>query len=177
MINGDADLASDGHNMEERMATRTILEGDNPRLRKKSREVKQINQHIIDLLDDMSQTLYAARGVGLAAPQVGALRRVVVIDVGEGLMELINPQIVCQEGQQREEEGCLSLPDIDGIVIRPEKVTVRAMDRDGNVKEYTGEGLLARAFAHEIDHLDGILFSDKIVERVYHDEEEKDDEL
>lgn len=155
------------------MATRTILEDDNVRLRKKSKPVKHVNQHIIDLLDDMAQTLYDARGVGLAAPQVGALRRVVVIDVGEGLMELINPEIIAEEGQQRTEEGCLSVPDIEGIVIRPEKVTVRAMNRDGEIKEYEGDGLLARAFAHEIDHLDGILFTDKMIERVYHD---KDDE-
>jgi peptide deformylase len=153
------------------MATRNILEDDNPRLRKKSKPVKHINQHIIDLLDDMAQTLYDVRGVGLAAPQVGALRRVAVIDVGEGLMELINPEIIAEEGQQRTEEGCLSVPDVEGIVIRPEKVRVRAMNRDGEIKEYEGEGLLARAFAHEIDHLDGILFTDKMVERVYHDKD------
>ncbi len=157
------------------MAVRTILEGDNPRLRKQSRPVKKVNQHIIDLLDDMSQTLYDARGVGLAAPQVGALRRIVVIDVGEGLMELINPEVLEEEGQQRVEEGCLSLPDVDGYVIRPEKVKIRAMDREGNIKEYEGEGLLARAFAHEIDHLDGVLFTDKMVERVYHDEGDDDE--
>jgi peptide deformylase len=158
------------------MATRTILEDDNPRLRKKSKPVKKVNQHIIDLLDDMAQTLYAARGVGLAAPQVGALRRVVVIDVGEGLIELINPEIISEEGQQRVEEGCLSVPGVDGYVIRPEKIQVRAMDRDGNMKEYEGEELLARAFSHEIDHLDGVLFTDKMVERVYHDEADHEGE-
>lgn len=155
------------------MATRTILEGDNPRLRKTSKPVKKINQHILDLLDDMAQTLYDARGVGLAAPQVGVLRRIAVIDVGDGLLELINPEIISEEGQQRVEEGCLSVPGVDGYCIRPEKVKVRAMDRDGNIKEYEGEGLLARAFVHEIDHLDGILFTDKMVERVYHDEEDE----
>ncbi len=158
------------------MAIRNILEGDNPRLRKVSKQVKHINQHILDLLDDMSETLYNARGVGLAAPQVGALRRVVVIDVGDGLMELINPEMISEEGQQRTEEGCLSLPDIDGMVVRPAKVRVRAMDRNGDMQEYEGEGLLAKAFAHEIDHLDGILFTDKMVERVYHDEEDMDEE-
>ncbi|HBU12655.1 MAG TPA: peptide deformylase [Clostridiales bacterium] len=158
------------------MATRTILEGDNPRLRKEARPVKKINQHIIDLLDDMGQTLYDARGVGLAAPQVGALRRIVVIDVGEGLIELINPEVIEEEGQQRAEEGCLSVPGVDGIVIRPEKVKVRAMDRNGDIKEYEGEGLLARAFSHEIDHLNGVLFTDKMIERVYHDEDEDEED-
>ena len=148
------------------MATRTILLKDNPRLRKTSRPVTKINKHITDLLDDMAQTMYEARGVGLAAPQVGVLRRVVVIDVGEGLLELINPEIIHAEGQQRVEEGCLSLPDDVGFVIHPAKVTVRALDRSGEEHEYVGEDLLARAFAHEIDHLDGILFTDKMVERV-----------
>ncbi len=158
------------------MATRTILLNDNPRLRKQSREVTTINKRILDLLDDMAQTMYEARGVGLAAPQVGVLRRVIVIDVGEGLIELINPVIVHAEGQQRVEEGCLSLPDDEGYVIRPAKVTVRALNRDGEEKEYTGEDLLARAFAHEIDHLDGILFTDKMVERVEKEEGEVGDE-
>lgn len=152
------------------MATRTILEGDNPRLRKISRPVGNINQRILDLLDDMAQTMYEARGVGLAAPQVGVLRRAVVIDVGEGLIELINPEIVSAEGTQREEEGCLSLPDDTGYVIRPQKVVVKALDRSGEEREYTGEGLLARAFAHEIDHLDGVLFTDKMVERIIDDD-------
>lgn len=148
------------------MATRTILLKDNPRLRKISRPVTKINKHITELLDDMAQTMYEARGVGLAAPQVGVLRRVVVIDVGDGLIELINPEIIHAEGQQRMEEGCLSLPDDAGYVVRPAKVTVRALDRNGEEHEYTGEELLARAFAHEIDHLDGILFTDKMVERI-----------
>lgn len=147
------------------MATRTILEGDNPRLRKKSKVVKEINGRIIDLLDDMAQTMYEARGVGLAAPQVGSLRRVVVIDVGEGLIELINPEIVSKEGVQREDEGCLSLPEDSGYVLRPEKIVVKAQNREGEVVEYTGEGMLARAFDHELDHLEGVLFVDKIVER------------
>ena len=148
------------------MATRTILLKDNPRLRKISRPVTKINKHITELLDDMAQTMYEARGVGLAAPQVGVLRRVVVIDVGDGLIELINPEIIHAEGQQRMEEGCLSLPDDAGYVVRPAKVTVRALDRNGEEHEYTGEELLARAFAHEIDHLDGILFTDKMVVRI-----------
>lgn len=158
------------------MATRTILLNDNPRLRKVSRPVTKINKHIIDLLDDMAQTMYEARGVGLAAPQVGVLRRVVVIDVGEGLIELINPEVIHAEGQQRTEEGCLSLPDDVGYVIRPSKVTVRALDRNGEEHEYVGEDLLARAFTHEIDHLDGILFTDKMVERIEQEEGEIADE-
>lgn len=155
------------------MAVRNILEGDNPRLRTVARPVKKINQHILDVLDDMQQTMYDARGVGLAAPQVGVNRRIVVIDVGEGVMELINPEIVSEEGQQRSEEGCLSFPDQNGYVIRPEKIVVRAMDRNGEMKEYVGTELLARALAHEIDHLDGVLFVDKVVEWVEDAEEEE----
>lgn len=159
------------------MAKRVIMESDNPRLRKQSRAVKKIDRHIIDLLDDMAETMYAACGVGLAAPQVGALRRVVVIDVGDGLIELINPEIIEEEGQQRAEEACLSVPNVDGIVIRPEKVKVRALNRKGEEVEYEGEELLARAFCHEIDHLDGVLFIDKMIERVYHDKESEDDSV
>ncbi|MEG0356538.1 MAG: peptide deformylase [Christensenellaceae bacterium] len=159
------------------MATRAILEGDNPRLRKKSKEVTVINKKIMDLLDDMAQTMYEARGVGLAAPQVGSLRRVAIVDVGDGLIEMINPVVLESEGQQRVEEGCLSLPDDNGYVIRPAKVTVQAQDRNGELKKYTGEGLLARAFVHEIDHLDGILFTDKMVERVYDDDDEDENDL
>lgn len=155
------------------MAIRNILEGDNPRLRKVSRPVKKITPHITELLDDMAETLYDARGVGLAAPQVGALRRIVVIDVGEGLMELINPEIISAEGEDRSEEACLSFPNASGYVVRPEKVVVRALDRTGTEKEYVGEGLLARAFAHEIDHLDGVLFVDRVVEWTTPDDKEE----
>lgn len=157
------------------MAKRVIMESDNPRLRKQSRAVKKIDRHITDLLDDMSETMYAACGVGLAAPQVGALRRVVVIDIGDGLIELINPEIIEEDGQQRAEEACLSVPNVDGIVLRPEKVKVRALNREGEEVEYEGEGLLARAFCHEIDHLDGVLFVDKMIERVYHDKENEEE--
>lgn len=156
------------------MAIRNILEGDNPRLRKKSREVTKINQRIIDLLDDMAETMSNARGVGIAAPQVGVLRRVVVIDVGDGIMELINPVIVSEEGSSRGEEACLSFPDESGYVVRPEKIVVKALDRDGVEHEYVGEGLLARALAHEIDHLDGVLFVDRVVEWIDPDESESD---
>ena len=148
------------------MAHKTILEGTNPRLRSTSRPMRKINQHILDVLDDMGQTMYEERGVGLAAPQIGVFRRIVVLDVGDGIMELINPVIVSQEGQQREKEGCLSFGDERGYVLRPEKIVVRALDRNGQEKEYVGTGLLARVLAHEIDHLDGVLFVDKVVEWV-----------
>lgn len=153
------------------MAIRNILVDDNPRLRKKSRPVEKINPKILEVLDDMAETMYSAKGLGLAAPQVGVLRRLVVIDVGDGLIELINPEIVKEEGQQREEEGCLSLPDQQGFVIRPAKIEVKALNREGREIKLSGDGVLARAFSHEIDHLDGILFIDKMVERTEHADE------
>ena len=132
-------------------------------LRKPSRSVDKITPRILTLLDDMKDTLHKANGVGLAAVQVGVLRRVVIIEVEEGkLIELINPEIIRSSGTQNEAEGCLSLPGKWGITDRPMKVTVRALDRFGNSFTVTGEGLLARAFCHEIDHLDGILFVDKV---------------
>ena len=119
----------------------------------------------------MAETMYAADGCGLAAPQVGVLRRVVVIDVGEGLIELVDPQIISAEGEQEETEGCLSLPGEWGVTRRPARVTVRAMDRTGKSFDITGEGLLARALCHELDHLDGKLFTDPgiLVRRVEND--------
>lgn len=156
------------------MAIRDILVGDNPRLRKQSRPVRKINDHILTLLDDMGQTMYESRGVGLAAPQVGVMRRVVVIDAGDGLIELINPEILSEEGQVAGEEGCLSFPGVEGgQVVRPEKVTVKALDRDGKERIYEGEGLLARAFCHEIDHLDGVLFVDRVTEWIDHDNDQE----
>ena len=147
------------------MAFRNILMNDNPRLRKKSKPVEKINSKLNELLDDMAETMYEAKGLGLAAPQVGVLRRVVVIDVGDGLIELINPEIIKAEGQQREEEGCLSLPDKQGIVLRPARVLIHALNRYGKEIKLTGEGVLARALCHEIDHLDGVLFTDKMIAR------------
>ncbi|HNU79249.1 MAG TPA: peptide deformylase [Bacillota bacterium] len=132
-------------------------------LRKISRKVEVIDDRILTLLDDMKDTMKKAEGVGLAAPQVGVLRRVVVIDVGEGLIELINPVIVYESGEQFEMEGCLSIPGIKGKVKRPEKVIVRAQNRKGKTFEMTGTELLAIAFCHEIDHLNGILFTDKAI--------------
>ncbi|WP_010243401.1 peptide deformylase [Acetivibrio cellulolyticus] len=136
---------------------------DDDVLRKKSKVVEKIDEKILNLLDDMAETMYQSNGVGLAAPQVGILKRVVVIDVGEGLIKLINPQIISMEGEQQDIEGCLSVPDIIGEVKRANKVKVKAIDEKGNSIELDGTGLLARAFCHEIDHLDGILFIDKIV--------------
>ena len=148
------------------MAIRTIVKVGDPVLAKKCRAVEKIDDRIITLLDDMIDTLYDSGGVGLAAPQVGVLKRIAVIDIGEGLIELINPEIVSQDGMQNDLEGCLSLPGKWGYVERPNKVKVRAMDRRGDMYEYEGEGLLARAFCHEIEHLDGILFSSHVTEFV-----------
>ena len=133
-------------------------------LRKKSREVTEITPRIIQLLDDMKDTLHDSGGIGLAAPQVGVLRRIAIIELEEGeLIELINPVIVAQKGEQQEMEGCLSIPGKWGITKRPAKVTVKALDRNGDEFKLTGEDLMARAICHETDHLDGVLFYDKAV--------------
>ena len=127
----------------------------------------EFDERLWELLDDMAETMYKNDGVGLAAPQVGILRRAVVIDAGDGLIELVNPVITASCGSQEEYEGCLSCPGEFGIVKRPKKVTVKAQDRHGKTFTRDGEDLLARAFCHEIDHLEGILFlelADKIVE-------------
>ena len=138
-----------------------VKEGDET-LRKISRPVTEITPRIITLLDDMVETMRAANGCGLAAVQVGILRRIVVIETEEsGLIELINPEIIKEVGVQEEAEGCLSVPGKWGVTRRPAKVTVRALNRKGETVEYTGSDLLARAFCHEIDHLDGKLFIDK----------------
>ena len=150
------------------MALRKILtlDTDGETLRKKSREVTEINDRIFTLLDDMAETMYHAAGVGLAAPQVGVLKRVVVIDIGEGLIELINPVIVYKKGEQINAEGCLSVPGKSGTVARPEKVIVRALNRNGEEFEVRGEDLLAIALCHEIDHLDGTVYVDKVIEYI-----------
>ncbi len=140
-----------------------IKEGD-PLLRKISRPVTEITPRILTLLDDMAETMRAANGCGLAAVQVGVLRRIVVIETEQGkLLELINPEIIRAEGEQQETEGCLSIPGRYGITRRPAKVTARAMNRRGKYFEVTGEDLLARALCHEIDHLDGKLYTDCVV--------------
>ena len=144
------------------MAVKKIVEFGDDRLRKVCHPVEKFNLRLWLLLRDMADTMYEAEGVGLAGPQIGILRRVVVIDVQDdnGLIELINPEIIAVEGEQSGAEGCLSKPGRAGYVTRPNKVTVRAPDRHGKFFEITGEGLLARAFCHEIDHLDGKLYID-----------------
>lgn len=144
------------------MALREIVQIGAPVLRKKSKKVEQIDEKIIQLLDDMADTMYNADGVGLAAPQVGILKRVVIVDIGDGLIEMINPEIIETSGEQIDDEGCLSVVGESGEVRRPYVVKVRAFDRQGRLFEMEGEELLARAFCHEIDHLDGVLFVDKI---------------
>lgn len=146
------------------MAIRKLRYEGDPVLRKKSRKVTEINPRIKQLIVDMAETMYKEEGVGLAAPQVGVLRRVVVIDVGEGLVKMINPEIIHQEGEVIDVEGCLSIPGKSGKVKRPKKVKVKYISEDGEEKIIEGEDLLARALCHELDHLDGILYIDKIVE-------------
>lgn len=142
------------------MALRNIVKLGDDVLRKKCRAVTMIDSKTHELLDDMAQTMHAANGVGLAAPQVGLLKRIVVIDVGDGVIELINPEIIACSGEQTDDEGCLSVPDKFLPVSRPNVVKVRALDRYGKSFTMEGEGLLARAFCHEIDHLDGKIFLD-----------------
>lgn len=142
------------------MAIREIVKIGDEVLRKKAREVTAFDARLHTLLDDMKETLVEADGAGLAAPQVGVLRRAVVVLVDGEWVELVNPAVIKTEGRQEGLEGCLSVPGRWGIVRRPMKVTVRAQDRDGNWFEKTGEGLMARAFCHETDHLDGTLFVD-----------------
>ncbi len=143
------------------MAKLKILKVGDSTLRKVCRPVDAVTPRITRLLDDMVETMRNADGVGLAAPQVGVLRRVVVIETpDEGLFELINPKIIAYSGEQETEEGCLSVPGRWGITKRPMHVTVKALNRNGDTVTYTGSGLLAKAFCHEIDHLDGKLYID-----------------
>lgn len=142
------------------MAIRRIIERGDPTLSKICRPVTDFNRRLHTLLDDMTETLKEAGGVGLAAPQVGILRRLCIVEDSEGeIIELINPELVSSEGQQTGLEGCLSIPGRYGIVTRPYKVRVRALDRDGNTFEIEDEGLTARCFCHEIEHLDGLLYT------------------
>ena len=145
------------------MAIRNIvLEGD-PILAKKSRQVEKFDDRQKILIDDMKETLKKENGVGLAAVQVGVLKRVIIVDIGNELVELINPKIVKRLGKQEDVEGCLSCPGEYGITKRPMKVLVKALNKNGEKVEYKGEGLTARAFCHEIDHLDGILFKERTI--------------
>lgn len=153
------------------MSIRKILTKGDPALEKPCRPVEKFDQKLHWLLDDMKETLSNAGGVGLAAPQVGILRRVVVVEDAEGQMvELVNPVIVSQSGEQEGWEGCLSVPGQYGWVARPNLVTVRAQDRDGNSFEVSGEELVARCFCHELEHLDGHVFTEH-VDRIYTSEE------
>lgn len=160
------------------MALRKILtlENDEASLRRKSRKVTAVDEEVIHLLEDMAETMYAAEGVGLAAPQVGVLRRAVVIDIGEGLIEMINPVIVYRKGSQENIEGCLSVPGKHARVRRPKKVIVRATGRDGRTFEKVAEGWLAVAMCHEIDHLSGKLYIDDMIEFVEVEQDNKEDE-
>jgi peptide deformylase len=150
------------------MAILKILTYPDPRLKKKSSPVEKIDKEIEKLIDDMTETMYDAPGVGLAAPQVGVNLRVIVVDVSAreqdspGLIELINPEIISSEGMMVGEEGCLSIPGFSSEVKRKAKVKVKGLDRKGNLIELEGTGLLARAFQHEIDHIDGILYIDRL---------------
>lgn len=157
------------------MALRTIRTEGDPVLAKKSRPVTEMTQKIRDLIMDMLDTMYEAMGVGLAAPQVGILKRIVVIDVGEGPIVLINPEILETSGEQTGEEGCLSVPGMSGQVTRPNYVKVRALDINMEEVEYEGTELLARAFCHEIDHLDGKMYTE-LVEGELHSVTYDDDE-
>ena len=147
---------------EEKMALREIRVQGDPVLAKVCKEIQEVTPRIQDLIDDMIETMYEANGVGLAAPQVGILKRLVVIDVGEGPIVMINPRIVAQDGEQTGDEGCLSVPGKAGTVTRPNYVKARFFDEEMNECEIEGEELLARAICHELDHLDGHLYVEKV---------------
>lgn len=148
------------------MSIRIIIKDGDPLLREISKEVNDITPRIHKILDDMAETMYDSQGVGLAGPQISILKRLVVVDVGSGLIELINPEIIESDGEQIGAEGCLSVPGIVGEVKRADKVKVKALDRNGKEIVIEGTGFLARAFQHEIDHLNGVLFID-IAEECY----------
>ncbi|MGH4050496.1 MAG: peptide deformylase [Clostridium sp.] len=146
------------------MAMRTIRTNGDDILRKKSKVVVDINQRVLLLIKDMKETMYNSKGIGLAAPQVGILKRIVVIDIGEGPITLINPEIIEMQGSQLSSEGCLSIPGVQKNVERPEFVKAKGLNETGEEMIIDAQGLLARAICHEIDHLDGILFIDKAME-------------
>ncbi|KNF08981.1 peptide deformylase Def [Gottschalkia purinilytica] len=149
------------------MAFRQIRLFDDEILRKKSKEVEVVDDKVRQLLNDMADTMYnTENGGGLAAPQIGVLKRLVVIDMGQGLIKLVNPKIIKEEGKQKVIEGCLSIPNTWGKLIRPAKVTVQALNENGEEIILTGKGDLAKCFCHEIDHLEGILFTDLVTEYI-----------
>ncbi|GAV23726.1 peptide deformylase [Carboxydothermus pertinax] len=143
------------------MAVYKVVEIGDPVLKEIAKPIKEITPNVIKLLENMADTMYAYDGVGLAAPQIGVSKRAIVVDVGEGLIELINPEIVAFSGEEKDVEGCLSIPGVQGEVVRSQKVTVKGLNRHGEEIIISAEGLLARAFQHEIDHLNGILFVEK----------------
>ena len=147
------------------MGYREIVKVGDPILKKTSRKVEKFDEKLARLIDDMKETMYRNEGVGLAAVQVGVLRRVVVLDTGDGFMELVNPEIISAEGEQEEKEGCLSVPGEYGVTRRPAVVKVQAQDRTGKWHIYKAEALKARCFCHEIDHLNGIIFTQKVIRK------------
>ena len=155
------------------MALRKILTDGNPTLNKKSRPVTSFDERLATLIDDMKETMVEANGVGLAAPQVGVLRRVVVVDTGEEIVELVNPRVMEESGEQDGLEGCLSVPGRYGLVKRPNVVKVEAQDRHGDWYEYEGEELIARCFCHELEHLDGHLYTERAYQMMTQEEYEE----
>ncbi len=160
------------------MALREIRTQGDPVLEKMCKPVKTMTPRLQGLVDDMLETMYEANGVGLAAPQVGVLRRIVVIDVGEGPYVLVNPEIIEKDGEQTGQEGCLSVPGVYGIVTRPEHVKAKAFDKDMKPYEIEAEGLFARAICHELDHLDGHMYTELVEDGLhrYEDEGEESEE-
>ena len=158
------------------MALRQIRVYGDDILTKKCREVKEMTPRLKELVEDMLETMYDAEGVGLAAPQVGVLRRIVVIDIGDGPIVLVNPVLVEQDGEQEDMEGCLSVPGKVGKVLRPNHVAVEGFDADMNPVRIEGEELLARALCHELDHLEGVMYTEKVEGELYDAQSEEDGE-
>ena len=161
------------------MPVRQILTDPDPVLYKKCHPVTKFDKRLASLLEDMAQTMLAANGVGLAGPQIGMVRRICVVldtDNNDKIIEMVNPEVIATEGSQTGSEGCLSFPDKFGVVTRPNVVTVRAQDRNGEWFTITGQGLTARAFLHEIDHLDGHVFTEKVTQFIEPSDEEDEEE-
>ena len=158
------------------MALREIRLEEDPILRKRSKVITEVTDRIKELLEDMVETMEDANGIGLAAPQVGILRRAVVVDIGEGPIKMINPEILETDGEEIDVEGCLSVPGRSGTVSRPVSVKVSYLDVEGKENILNAEGLMARAICHEVDHLDGILYIDRMIEEVEYEDSDEDAE-